>query len=218
MFQGWFLKADKKLVHSPHSPRTSSSLLSPQTPSPSQPLSGEVNKVFNYLHFFICICQVSPLLHSICPGQQCPRLPDQERGCPHQVVQLQVGIVLRSYHWGPPRYIIHVFVENFFNTTYLPNSHLFLKSSTSSLHSLPLSFYQVAAFRSVPGNWLKPDQSRGKPKSAPAERRDCCQPSLKSSWLEDFSLTLSVEKLMQLLLFTTRGNWRLWKWLSSEWI
>ena len=205
-------------MHSPYSPRTSSSLLSPQTPSPSQPLSGEVNKVFNYLHFFICIRQVSPLLHSICPGQQCPRLPDQERGCPHQVVQLQVGIVLRSYHWGPPRYIIHVFVENFFNTTYLPNSHLSLKSSTSSLHSLPLSFYQVAAFRSVPGNWLKPDQSRGKPKSAPAERRDCCQPSLKSSWLEDFSLTLSVEKLMQLLLFTTRGNWRLWKWLSSEWI
>ena len=114
----WFLKADKKLVHSPHWVRlTFQGLLPPccrlRLHHLHSHFEGEVIKVCNHLHLVISIRQVSPLLHSTCPGQQCPKLPDQERGCPHQVLQLQVGIVPRVY-WGPPWYIIYVFVDTFF--------------------------------------------------------------------------------------------------------
>ena len=87
-----------------------------------------------------------------------------------------------------------------------PRSSNFLRQQSpflekKHLHSLPLFYQEVAAFSSVPGNWsqIKVEGNQ----SVPAERRNCCQPSLKSSWLAAFSLTLSVAKLLQLLHVTT---------------
>ena len=115
-------------------------------------------------HLFISIRLVLPLLHSTCPGQQCQRLTSPTK---NEVVHAKSFIFkLTSCEGCTTEAHLDVYY-----TLYNPCFFSIRHTCPNEMDSCVNTF-----------------QSQWKPQSAPAERGDCCRPSLKrslqlSAWL-----------------------------------